>query len=122
MNTVTLRLPPLAGEPWPAYWDRANRALLERGYARSSRRVYRRVVRGLAAWLSGRARTPGSGDTAASRLAGPAAVTAGDLREYLWSLADRHCSWSWIGMSIRLIPNATPCACASPPPACGLPP
>ena len=31
MNVAALPLPPLAGEPWPAYWDRANRALLERG-------------------------------------------------------------------------------------------
>jgi len=92
MNTATLPLPPLTGEPWAAYWDRANRALLYRGYARSSRRLYRQVLRGVAAWLRRQ-----------NRAAEPSTLTGADVFAYIAQIANRRGSWSWLAMNICVL-------------------
>lgn len=92
MNVAALPLPPLAGEPWPAYLDRANRALLDRGYARSSRRLYRQVPRGVAAWLRRH-----------NRAAEHSALTGADVFAYIAHIANRRGSWSWLAMNISVL-------------------
>lgn len=72
---------------WPAFWDRVNPLLRDCGYAKSTRRQFRHVLRGL-------------------RRAGmhsPSAVSRAAVRAYVHNLAASGASWSWIALNIGVL-------------------
>jgi len=84
---ATLPLPPHL--TWPAFWDQVNHAMRAAGYARSTRRQYRHVLRAL--HRAGVSR--------------PADITATAAKRFIHVTAASGAGWSWIALNIAVLRN-----------------
>jgi len=81
MHAITANL------EWGSFWNAVNAALVERGYARSTRRQYRHVLRSL--------RKAG--------MSTPRQVTPESVYAFIRELTKHEVSWSWIALNISVI-------------------
>lgn len=81
---------------WPGLWNIVNKELRQRSYAKKTILIYRHVLRTFSTYLRQHSRC-------ASR---PGEVTEETVRNYIYDLSRRHCSWSWVSTNISVLRTA----------------
>jgi integrase/recombinase XerD len=81
---------------WPRFWNIVSKELKRRDYSKETILVYRHALRAFSTYLRQRRRY-------SSR---PGDVTEETVHEYVHSLSQRHCSWSWVSTNISVLRTA----------------